>query len=202
MNTETKPLSHAACACQEIIDVIERVENRCMAVDGPVTPTTEELSEDELRTIYQSAKRGLSATSTLPGKTSPGPIEMIEPATERDAAAVLAARNLPRALLLKQLDFNEYELCAPGVDGGYGGWLAVITDSTVKTEDEARDFKALCQLLAAAPQLATAGIAAAGALQAASEIMVRLNYSTTAVEMSTLLAPLIDAIGQATRTPL
>lgn len=35
-----------------IVKTIDDVETRCMAVDGPVTPTHEEITDDELRTIY------------------------------------------------------------------------------------------------------------------------------------------------------
>jgi hypothetical protein len=45
-------------ACDTVLSVIERVENRCMAADGPVTPTTKEIAEDELREIYLAAKLG------------------------------------------------------------------------------------------------------------------------------------------------
>lgn len=41
---------------REIVSIIERVENRCMEVDGPVTPTTKEITEEELRRIYKLAK--------------------------------------------------------------------------------------------------------------------------------------------------
>lgn len=44
--------------CWRILDVIERVENRCMAVDGPVTPTNQEITNDELILIYKAAKQG------------------------------------------------------------------------------------------------------------------------------------------------
>lgn len=39
-----------------IAAIIEGIENRCMAVDGPVLPTTREITEDEIRTIYRLAK--------------------------------------------------------------------------------------------------------------------------------------------------
>lgn len=48
-----------ATSCRQILEIIERVENRCMAVDGPVTPTTQEITEQELRAIYVAARRGL-----------------------------------------------------------------------------------------------------------------------------------------------
>jgi len=35
-----------------IVAVIDGVEIRCMAVDGPVTPTHDEITDEELRTIY------------------------------------------------------------------------------------------------------------------------------------------------------
>jgi len=35
-----------------IADILESVDLRCMAVDGPVTPTRLEISDSELREIY------------------------------------------------------------------------------------------------------------------------------------------------------
>lgn len=40
---------------QEILNVIETVEARCMAADGPVTPTHQEITDGELRKIYKLA---------------------------------------------------------------------------------------------------------------------------------------------------
>lgn len=40
----------------EIAHIIERVDNRCMAAEGSVTPTRLEMTDDELRTIYRLAK--------------------------------------------------------------------------------------------------------------------------------------------------
>lgn len=37
--------------------IIETVDNRCMAADGPVTPTLEEITVDEMRAIYALACR-------------------------------------------------------------------------------------------------------------------------------------------------
>ena len=48
----------AAAECQAILNIILRVENRCMAVDGPVTPTSKEITEGELRSIFESARNG------------------------------------------------------------------------------------------------------------------------------------------------
>lgn len=36
----------------EIRSIIDSVENRCMAADGDVTNTREEMTDDELRQIY------------------------------------------------------------------------------------------------------------------------------------------------------
>ena len=43
-------------ALQKIIEIIERIESRCMAADGPVTPTIQEIIEADLREIYWIAK--------------------------------------------------------------------------------------------------------------------------------------------------
>ena len=39
----------------QIAAIIEDVDHRCMAVDGPVTPTDQEIRLDEIRAIYQLA---------------------------------------------------------------------------------------------------------------------------------------------------
>ena len=39
-----------------IVDIIERVEVRCQAADGPVTDTREEITIEEFRQIYQLAQ--------------------------------------------------------------------------------------------------------------------------------------------------
>lgn len=39
-----------------IANTIEVVDNRCMAVDGPVTPTLQEMTQAEISEIYQLAK--------------------------------------------------------------------------------------------------------------------------------------------------
>ena len=36
----------------KIAEIIESVENRCMAADGPVTPTHREITADEIAAIY------------------------------------------------------------------------------------------------------------------------------------------------------
>jgi len=40
-----------------IARTIEAIDHRCMAADGPVTPTLEEATYQELRRIYQACKR-------------------------------------------------------------------------------------------------------------------------------------------------
>ena len=40
----------------EIARIIEGVDNRCMAADGPVTPTRLEISDKKLQAIYKLAK--------------------------------------------------------------------------------------------------------------------------------------------------
>ena len=41
---------------KEIEEIIEAVDTRCAAADGPVTPTRSEITDDELRRIYRLAK--------------------------------------------------------------------------------------------------------------------------------------------------
>lgn len=43
-------------ALAEIAVIIEAVDRRCMAADGPVTPTLREMTQDELSRIYALAK--------------------------------------------------------------------------------------------------------------------------------------------------
>ena len=40
---------------QGIVEIIETVENRCMAVDGPVTEFLRELTNSEMQQIYRLA---------------------------------------------------------------------------------------------------------------------------------------------------
>jgi hypothetical protein len=40
---------------RQIKEIIDGVENRCMAADGPVTNTRVEMTDDELRRIYRLA---------------------------------------------------------------------------------------------------------------------------------------------------
>lgn len=36
--------------------IVDGVESRCMAADGPVTPTLREMREDELRALWKSVQ--------------------------------------------------------------------------------------------------------------------------------------------------
>ena len=42
--------------CKAIKEVIEAVDNRCIAADGPVTPTRLEITDEELQLIYRLAR--------------------------------------------------------------------------------------------------------------------------------------------------
>ena len=39
----------------KIADIIEKVDLRCMAADGPVTPTLKEMTQEEISKIYELA---------------------------------------------------------------------------------------------------------------------------------------------------
>ncbi len=45
-------------ARREIAYIIEHVDQRCAAVDGPVTPTLKEMTQQEISRIYQLASEG------------------------------------------------------------------------------------------------------------------------------------------------
>ena len=49
-----------------VIDVIHSVEQRCMAADGPVTPTCDEITDKELRKMYVAATAARAALSAQP----------------------------------------------------------------------------------------------------------------------------------------
>lgn len=40
---------------RRIAEIIESVEQRCMAIDGPVSPTLDEMEQSELSEIYKLA---------------------------------------------------------------------------------------------------------------------------------------------------
>jgi hypothetical protein len=59
LNAENTKLRAVA---QLYVDTIHWVENRCMAADGPVTPTHKEITDDELRKVYVAAQAALKGT--------------------------------------------------------------------------------------------------------------------------------------------
>lgn len=61
-----------ACAhCQAVKEIIERVDQRAMACDGPVTPTLLEMNQTEMSAIYQHARRGAGSTSGTAPSSDP-----------------------------------------------------------------------------------------------------------------------------------
>lgn len=47
--SEVEAMVHNA---RRVLSVVESVENRCMAADGDVTPTLQEMTERELRVLW------------------------------------------------------------------------------------------------------------------------------------------------------
>ena len=61
MTAKTKKRQRMAAACPHcasILAVIDHVEARCMAADGPVTATLREMTEAEMRQIFLAAAEG------------------------------------------------------------------------------------------------------------------------------------------------
>lgn len=57
-------------ALDRIAAIIEAVDNRCMACDGPVTPTLQEMTQEEISEIYALASRTHAQTSAYqPGES-------------------------------------------------------------------------------------------------------------------------------------
>lgn len=52
---------------QLFIDTIHSIESRCMAADGPVTPTCKEITDDELRMLYRAAQSETNPSLALLG---------------------------------------------------------------------------------------------------------------------------------------
>jgi len=79
-------LRTARRSCTEIAQIIEDVDHRCMAADGPVTPTLEEMTQAEMSRIYKLACAGRG-------------VEAIEQAQRAEAAQILEAHRaaLPAA---------------------------------------------------------------------------------------------------------
>jgi hypothetical protein len=49
-------LNEAECRLARIAEIIEQVDARCAAVDGPVTPTLDEMTQAEISEVYRLAK--------------------------------------------------------------------------------------------------------------------------------------------------
>lgn len=54
---DTELISRTARDAGIIQRTLERIDDRCLAVDGPVTPTLQEARPEELRRIYLAALR-------------------------------------------------------------------------------------------------------------------------------------------------
>lgn len=52
-----KPYKKAKTDADRFCELLESIDNRCMASDGPVTPTLTEATADELRRLYVFADR-------------------------------------------------------------------------------------------------------------------------------------------------
>lgn len=65
---------------QAYVSMIETVENRCMAVDGPVTPTHKEITDDELRKVYALAADALGLPRGVPARKIPLPASLVRAA--------------------------------------------------------------------------------------------------------------------------
>lgn len=48
-------------ACRKFREILERIDNRCMAADGYVTGTLEAANADELRILYKLAGKIIDA---------------------------------------------------------------------------------------------------------------------------------------------
>jgi hypothetical protein len=52
-----KPWTPRKTNAARFTELLEAIDNRCMAADGPVTPTLSEATADELRKLYLFADR-------------------------------------------------------------------------------------------------------------------------------------------------
>ena len=55
--TKTPKREQLRWSSAKFVEILERVDNRCLAADGPVTPTLREATDGELRILYRLAKR-------------------------------------------------------------------------------------------------------------------------------------------------
>lgn len=51
-----------------IVDIIERVDDRCLAADGPVPKTRRQIKDEEIVRIYRLAKGYAAAGPKVKGK--------------------------------------------------------------------------------------------------------------------------------------
>lgn len=57
MSTRKRFLATERGRLARIAEIIEAVDNRCMAADGPVTPTLSEMTQAEISEIYKLASK-------------------------------------------------------------------------------------------------------------------------------------------------
>lgn len=62
-NAAADATQRESAVAQAYVDMIHAVENRCMAADGPVTPTHAEITDAELRSVYELARAALEASA-------------------------------------------------------------------------------------------------------------------------------------------
>jgi len=63
---------------QRIAKIIESVDNRCMATDGPVTPTLLEMKQKEISEIYRLAKQRATKVNSKPRPVLEGEVYTID----------------------------------------------------------------------------------------------------------------------------
>ncbi len=56
LQASSKTIERLRRRLQRIAEIIELVDHRAMACDGPVTPTLEEMTQKEISEIYRLAK--------------------------------------------------------------------------------------------------------------------------------------------------
>lgn len=55
--TQTPKREQLKWAADKFTQILERIDNRCMAADGPVPPTLSEATDSELSILYRLAKK-------------------------------------------------------------------------------------------------------------------------------------------------
>ena len=66
-------------ASDKFNQIIDTVENRCMAVDGPVTPTLREMREDELRDLWMAVQEIRTTLMLFPQLVQTAAMTQAEP---------------------------------------------------------------------------------------------------------------------------